>query len=171
MNSLFGMSYVVLLPVFAREVLRVGSQGFGFLMGVSGIGALVGSTTIAVLGNVPHKGALMLSAAAGFGLLLIVFAFSQSYILSLGVLLVSGTMNAFYMTSVNTSLQALVPDHLRGRVMGVYSLTWSLIPLGGLLGGGIATVASAPIAVGLGGGLTVAVALAVALTQPQVRRL
>lgn len=175
-NSAFGMSYFILLPVFAREILDVGSQGFGVLMGISGVGALAGSTTVAFLGDFRHKGRLLLGGSMAFGFTLILFSFSQVFVLSLAILFVSGIVNSFYMTTVNTSLQALVPDELRGRVMGVYSLTWSLIPLGGMVAGGIASLVGdpavgAPVAVALGGGLVSLMAVAVALKSPQVRNL
>ena len=76
-----------------------------------------------------------------------------------------------YMTSVNTLLQSLVPDQLRGRVMGVYSLTWSLLPLGGLVSGSVATLTSAPFAVGLGGVLVASMALSVLAFLPRIRSL
>jgi hypothetical protein len=75
------------------------------------------------------------------------------------------------MTTVNTALQSLVPDELRGRVMSVYGLTWSLMPLGGMVSGIVASLASAPIAVGLGGVLVTAFALSIMVALPQVRRL
>lgn len=175
-NSLFGMSYVAMMPVFARDVLAVGSQGYGLLMGVSGVGALIGTTTLASLGNVRHKGPLLLAGAAGFGSFIVLFALSRFYPLSLGLLFCMGAVSSVYMTTVNTLLQSLVPDELRGRVMGIYSLTWSIMPLGGFLSGSIADrfadpAVGAPFAVGLGGTLVALMAVALAVTVPRVRRL
>ena len=170
-NSLFGMSYVILMPVFAQQVLRVGSEGYGFLMGVSGVGAVLGTSLVAALGNFRYKGWLLLSGGAMFGTTLLLFSLSRWYYLSLGLLFLSGGVNQMYMTSVNTLLQSLVPDQLRGRVMGVYSLTWSLLPLGGLLSGSIATLTSAPVAVGLGGVLVAGMALSVLAFLPRIRSL
>lgn len=175
-NSLFGMSYATMMAVFARDVLDAGSQGYGFLLGVSGVGALLGATTLASLGNVRRKGPLLLGGAFAFGLLIVLFSLSRVYAVSLGLLFAMGAVNALYMTTVNTQLQALVPDALRGRVMSIYSLTWSLMPLGGFLSGALAArfadpAVGAPVAVGLGGVLVALMALFVALSVPRVRRL
>ena len=170
-NSVFGMSYIILMPIFAEDILKAGPQGLGLLMGIGGGGALIGSTIVAFLGNYQHKGALVLAASAAFGGSLLLFALSGSFILSLAILFVSGIVNALYMTTVSASLQALVPNDLRGRIMGIYSLTWGLIPVGGMLGGGVATYTSAPVAVALGGIIVVAVSLGITMTVPQARRL
>ncbi len=170
-NSLFGFSYVTLMPVFAESILHVGERGGGLLMGISGVGAVIGTTAIASLGNFKYKGRLILIGGTAFGLTLLLFSLSPWYYVSLGVLFVSGIVNSFYLTSVNTMLQDLVPDQLRGRVMGIYGLTWSVLPLGGMVAGGVATVAGAPFAVGMGGVLVAAMAVVVALLVPRVRSL
>jgi hypothetical protein len=108
--------------------------------------------------------------------LIVLFSLSRVYAISLGLLFSMGAVNALYMTTVNTQLQALVPYGLRGRVMSIYSLTWSLMPLGGFLSGALAArfadpAVGAPVAVGLGGALVALMALAVALGVPRVRRL
>jgi MFS family permease len=174
-NSLFGMSYVIMLPVFARDVLVVGSEGYGFLMGISGVGALLGTIVLASMGNVRQKGLLMLAGATGFGGLIVLFALSRAFPVSLGLLFLMGAVNSVYMTTVNTLLQSMVPDELRGRVMGIYSLTWSFMPIGGFLAGAFAAIfatpaVGAPIAVGLGGALVALMALGLASTSPRLRR-
>lgn len=170
-NSLFGMSHQVLLPIFAREVYDVGSDGYGALMGIAGVGAFFSSILIASMGNYRHKGAMLLLGAISFGVSLVVFAFSQSFVLSLAVMLVSGFVNSLYMTTASASVQLIVPNELRGRVMGVYSLTWSLLPLGGMVMGGLAALTDAPTAVALGGALVAAAALLISGVVPQVRGL
>jgi MFS family permease len=175
-NSVFGLSYVTLMPVFARDVLDVGSQGLGFLMGISGVGALIGTATLASLGNVRRKGLLLLAGGCGFGCSVVLFALSRFYPLSLALLFCLGALNSVYMTTVNTLLQSLVPDALRGRVMGIYGLTWSLMPLGGFVSGTVAArfaepAVGAPLAVGVGGCLVALMAATMALVVPRVRRL
>ncbi|MCL5026231.1 MAG: MFS transporter [Chloroflexi bacterium] len=169
LNSVFGMSYFYMMPVFARDVLQVGSTGLGFLVGASGLGALLGTLVTASLGSFRRRGWLLLGGAAAFGIALVLFAASGSYALSLGLLGAAGLFNSLYMTTANTILQSRVPDVLRGRVMSIYSLTWSMMPLGGMVSGTIATFAGAPLAVGLGGAIVTCFALAVAVFSHHTR--
>jgi MFS family permease len=149
-NSVFGMSYLILMPVFARDILQVGSQGFGFLQTAGGAGALIGTLLVAVFSDTRR---LPLQAARGatlFGALLLVFAFSRLYPLSLALAFVLGMVSQFYITAINTVLQLNLPERLRGRVMGVHGLTWDLMPVGGMIAGTIAEFAGAPTAVAVG---------------------
>ena len=170
-NSIFGLSHEVLLPIFARDVYQVGSEGYGSLIGISGIGAVVATVVIAMLGNYPHKGRLLLPGAVGFGLSLIAFALSPSFLLSMGIMFVAGLLNSFYMTTASASVQMIVPNQLRGRVMGVYGLTWSMLPLGGMVMGSLASLWSAPAAVVVGGMMVAGMALVLAATLPALRSL
>lgn len=149
-NSIFGMAYLILMPVFARDVLAVGSRGFGFLQAAGGAGALIGTLSVAYFSD--HR-RLPLQAARGavlFGALLLLFAFSRAYPLSLVLALLLGAASQFYITAINTILQLNLPEHLRGRVMGVYGLTWDLMPVGGTIAGTIAEIGGAPTAVAVG---------------------
>ena len=170
-NSAFGMSYLILMPVFARNVLDVGSQGFGFLQSFGGAGALVGVLAVAWFSHSRGKGLQALTGAMAFGILLISFAASKSYALSLGLALALGITSQFYMTTISTVLQVNLPNELRGRVMGIYGLAWELMPVGGMIAGAIAEFAGAPIAVGFGGFMVAAMALLVMLFYPSIRRL
>jgi MFS family permease len=170
-NSVFGMSYLILMPVFARDVLSVGSQGFGFLQSAGGAGALCGVIAVAYLAHSGGKGRQAIGGAIAFGLLLIVFAFSKYYLLSLAVACALGIASQFYMTTINTILQVNLPDELRGRVMGIYGLTWELMPVGGMIAGTIAEFADAPTAVAVGGLFVAMMALGSAVYLPNVRRL
>jgi predicted MFS family arabinose efflux permease len=149
-NSVFGMPYLILMPVFARDLLQVGSQGFGFLQTAGGAGALIGTLSVAAFSDTRR---LPLQAARGatlFGVLLLVFAFSRLYPLSLALAFVLGMVSQFYITAINTVLQLNLPERLRGRVMGVHGLTWDLMPVGGMIAGAIAEFAGAPAAVAVG---------------------
>ena len=171
-NSMFGMSYLFLMPVFANEVLEIGPEKVGWLLGASGSGAIVGIVFAANLGNLQHRSWLLIGGAVFFGTSLIVFALTtyfKLYWASMAVLVVEGASNSIYLMVVMTTLHGLVPDHFRGRVMGFYAITWSLAPLGGLQSNFIAHYISAPVAVGMGGVLVVAFSLGVALGNRHVR--
>ena len=170
-NSVFGMSYLILMPVFARNVLDVGSQGFGFLQSTGGAGALCGVLAAAYFSHVRGKGLQAIGGAVTFGLLIMVFAFSKSYPLSLALAFFLGLSSQLYMTTINTILQVNLPDQLRGRVMGIFGLTWDLMPVGGMIAGAIAEFAGAPVAVGFGGLMVAGMAAAVAIALPNIRRL
>lgn len=170
-NSVFGMSVQFLVPVFARDVLQVGSEGYGFLQTATGVGSAAGSLLAASLVRRAATGRRILVGAAAFGLLLVGFAFSTSYPLSLALVFCAGAANIVYMVAIATALQLRLPDEYRARVMGVYSLTWSLMPLGGTISGTIAEFYGAPVALAIGGSLVAGMALLVAVALPRVRDL
>jgi MFS family permease len=170
-NSVFGMSYLILMPVFARNVLDVGSQGFGFLQSAGGAGALIGVLAVAWFSHSRGQGRQAIFGATAFGILLISFALSNSYPLSLMLAIALGGTSQFYMTIISAILQVNLPNELRGRVMGIYGLTWELMPVGGMIAGTIAEFGGAPMAVGFGGFMVAGMAIAVAVRRPNIRRL
>ena len=135
-NSIFGMSYIFMLPVFAKDIFEIGSAGLGLLHAVSGVGAVLGTLITASLGDFQRKGLLVLGGATLFGAFLILFAASGSLIvflpLSLVFIFCAGVSASMYMITIMSALQLMVPDHLRGRVMGIYGMTWSLLPVGAM---------------------------------------
>ena len=158
-NSVFGMSYLILMPVFARDILNVGSQGFGFLQTAGGAGALIGTLAVAYLSDARRLPLQAARGAALFGVLLLLFAYSRAFPFSLALAFVLGMSGQFYITAINTVLQLNLPEQLRGRVMGVYGLTWDLMPVGGMIAGTIAEFAGAPAAVAVGGAFVSGLAL------------
>jgi MFS family permease len=170
-SSLFGMSFQLFLPVFARDLLQVGSEGFGFMQAAVGAGAILGSLAAARWVHAGQRGQRALVGAALFGLLVIAFAWSRSFPLSLGVMGLIGLTNAFYMITISTTLQLLVPDPFRGRVMGLWSLSYTLPPLGGTFTGWMAESVGTPVAVSIGGLLVIGAALGVGMLRPRVRNL
>jgi MFS family permease len=168
-NSVFGMCYLILMPVFARDILQVGSQGFGFLQSAGGAGALAGTLAVAYFS---HRRGKVLQALVGglvFGSLLVVFALSDSYPLSLALAFFLGLASQGYMTVINTTLQLHLPEQLRGRVMGIFGLTWDLMPVGGMVSGTVAEFAGAPAAVALGGIMVSGLAVAILVFKPGLR--
>jgi MFS family permease len=153
-NSLFGLSYVTLLPIYADWYFQAGSTGYGLLNAAHGAGAIVGTLTVAtIIHLIRRPGPTLLLTAAGMGLALMLFSQSPGLGLALAMLALVGFANTFYLTQVSTYVQQTVPDHLRGRVLGIYSLCWNMLPLGGLIAGVLAAAVDARFAILFGGGM------------------
>ena len=174
-NSIFGMSYIFILPVFARDIFEVGTSGLGVLHGASGFGAVLGTLITASLGNFQRKGWLILGGAVLFGTFLILFAVTGSlfkfFPLSLVFIFCAGMSTSIYMITIMSTLQMMVPNELRGRVMGIYGMTWSLLPVGAMQSGAVAEYTSAPLAVAIGGAAVIFFAIVMGLSIRQVRTL
>jgi MFS family permease len=182
--SMTGMPYVVLMPIFADKILHRGGQELasligshdlgavrlGILMGAAGVGALLGALTLAMRSGVKGLGTWVSVCCAGFGVSLILFAFSTSFWLSVLLLLPVGYFIMLQMASSNTLIQAMVPDALRGRTMAVYSMMFmGLAPVGALLGGALSDRLGAPWTVAIGGLASVFGAWWFSLQLPKVR--
>jgi MFS family permease len=168
--SLVGMPYAVLMPVFADEILHSGAFGLGILMGVTGVGALLGALCLAARSGLHGLGRWVGYSCAGFGLSLILFAFSRSFWLSVAFLLPAGFSMMVQMASSNTLIQVMVPDQLRGRVMAVYSMMFmGMAPFGAFFAGSLADKFGAPTAVSLGALGCMAGAAAFLLRLPALR--
>lgn len=151
--SVMGMSYAVLMPVFAKDVLHGGPDTLGFLMGASGVGALAGAMYLAGKKSVLGLGRLIPFASAVFGIALMVFSFSHSLWLSLVLLSVSGLGMMIQLASSNTLLQTMIDDSMRGRVMSLYTTAFmGMMPVGSLIAGTVAGRIGATWTV-FGGGL------------------
>ena len=176
-NSFFGMAYVLLMPVFAVDVLEVGGRGLGILLGVGGVGSLVTTIWLGARGGLERRGLAILAGAVVFGLGIIFFGLTSQFLgnfpLALALMAVLGCSNSVYMISIQSSLQMLVPDSVRGRVMGFYGMTYSIMPLGGLQAGALASVSwiGAPFAVAIGGAAVVLFSLAAGALNGKIRRL
>jgi MFS family permease len=168
--SLVGMPYVVLMPIFADQILHGGARGLGILMGATGVGALLGALTLAFREGVKGLGRWVAWCCAGFGISLIVFALSHNFWLSVILLLPVGYTMMLQMACSNTLIQVMVPDALRGRVMAVYSMMFmGMAPIGALLGGAIADRLGAPVTVAIGGLASILGAGWFALQLPKIR--
>ena len=149
--SLVAMPYTVLMPLFADRILHGGARGLGILMGATGVGALLGALTLASRSGVRGLGKWVAFSCGGFGVFLVLFAFSRIFWLSAALLLPVGFCMMLQMSSSNTLIQAMSPDHLRGRVMSVYSMMFmGLAPFGALFGGALADRLGAPRTVAMG---------------------
>jgi MFS family permease len=148
--SMFGVAQVALYPVFTTEVLGHPRDDFTYLVIASGVGAVVGALSTAFRRSVPTL-RIAASYILVYGVAALAFALSTSWALSLGLLTIIGFCYFSTTTSLNTLLQHLADDDKRGRVMGLFTVTWAgLIPFGGIWMGTVADVARAPLAVGIG---------------------
>ena len=168
--SLVAMPYTVLMPIFADKILHGGARGLGILMGATGVGALFGALTLATRTGVYGLGRWITFSCAGFGITLVAFALSRNFWLSTAVLVPVGFCMMLQMSTSNTLIQAMVPDHLRGRVMSVYSMMFmGMAPFGALTGGVVADRLSAPVAVGMGAVAAVGGAAIFGIRLPRLR--
>ncbi|MGB0035128.1 MAG: MFS transporter [Candidatus Acidiferrales bacterium] len=150
--SLVAVPYSVLMPIFADQILHGGARGLGILMGATGVGALLGALTLAMRQGVRGLGRWIAYSAAVFGFSLILFSFSQWFWLSVALLVPVGFGVMLQMSSSNTLIQAMVPDHLRGRAMAVYTMMFmGMAPVGALFAGVMAQHVGAPWTVAIGG--------------------
>ena len=164
-----GFSHFVMMPVMAKNVLEVGATGLGYLSAASGFGAMASTLVVASLGDFRHKGALLAVTAGSAGLSLVFFGFSPWFPVSLvAVMMVGGSLMAYDVT-MSTMLQLLSSDTVRGRVLGLYGLTYGFTPVGGLIAGAIASAASAPVALGIFGGLIAACVLGISRRVTRMR--
>ena len=147
----FGFSHFVMMPVMARDVLNVGATGLGYLSAASGIGSLLSTLAVAGLGDFKSKGVLLTGTAFCAGVSLVLFAYSPWFAVSIVMVALAGASLMAYDVTMATMLQLLSLNEMRGRVMGVYGLTFGFTPVGGFFAGSVAVALSAPIAVAMGG--------------------
>jgi len=167
----FGLPYMNLMPVFAVDIFDVGEFGLGLLLGMAGLGALIGSLIIASLGDFRRKGLLCIGLAFGFGAAVALFGFSDSYPLSLALLIAVGLLGAGYLAVNNTLIQSNVPHEMLGRVMSIYVMTFAMMPLGTLPLGAVSEAIGAQPAIGAGGVIVVLFTLGMAIFHSRLRRL
>lgn len=168
-TSLFGTSYIVLLPDFT-SILHTGPEGFGYMEAAAGVGSLLGTIAIVRFAK-SATGPVMLGGAAAFGVLIALFAASDTLPMALVFLFLGGVASSFYLNIGMTSLQLQVPDELRGRVMGIWSMTYFLSAVGGLPAGIAAVWLGTPLAVGLAALSVTAFALVLYVAVPSLRRM
>jgi MFS family permease len=169
--SIFGLQYVAMMPVIARDVLHTGAGGYGLLVTVVGVGALTGALTLAGLSNRVRRGRLFLLSAFSFAVLLIVFSLVRVMWLAVVVLVFLGLTMMINGALANGILQSIVPDELRGRVMAAYVFVYvGFGPIGALLTGAIANVVSVDWAIGLGGAVTLLYSTWAFWRFPEMRR-
>lgn len=164
-------AYMQLLPAYARDTLGLGPEGLGLLMSAAGVGALTSSFALALAGRIRRRGLLLLGAVLIMGGLLCVLALVRVAPIATVILAGISACSSVLMVLNNTVLQEIVPDHLRGRVMSAYMITWGTMPLGAVPLGAIAARLGTPTAMLVGGACCVVAGLWLGLTRAEVRKL
>lgn len=144
-GSLLAIPYLTFVPYFTRDILKSDEPGLGLLMACSGAGAFLGAITIASLMLIRNRGLFIIRAISGFYLSIIAFTFSRNFYLSGFFLMLAGYCMIVSVATINSSLQHLAENSMRGRVMSIYSTAFlGLPPLGCLIAGSLARIISVP---------------------------
>jgi MFS family permease len=136
--GVFGWSYSVLMPAFAKGVLKTGDAGYGALLTANGVGALAGALTVASLGHRLSRRVLVFGGLWVFSGMLFLLAFTTNFYVALLLLAVGGWGMLLFFSTVNTLLQMSASDEMRGRVMSIWALVFGgMMPVGGLEAGAV----------------------------------
>jgi MFS family permease len=150
--SIFGTNFTVLVPVFARMELNRDAAAFGFLMSSFGVGALVGAVSLAMMSRWGPRPAFLLGGGMSLSLFLMLIGLQRSYGLTALLLALAGWSMVTFFGMANTTVQLNTADHLRGRVMSLYALSFGgLTPFGSMFAGTVAHWLKAPLTFALGG--------------------
>jgi MFS family permease len=148
--AVFGLSYATVLPAFADQVLHAGATGYGLLNAATGLGAVGGALIIARTGGGGHRGRLLVLASLAFPIVLLAFAYTSVFTISLILALALGLLFMVQFTLLNTLLQLRVADEMRGRVLSLYSLTFfGFAPFGNLATGNLSEYWGLSFTIGL----------------------
>jgi len=149
--GIFGWSYSVLLPAYARDLMHVEAGGYSALLSANGLGALLGALTVATFGSRVRPRLLIFGGLWLFSAMLVLLAIFRSYWLVLACLVIGGWGLLLYFATTNTLIQTNVSDKMRGRVMGIWALVFGgMMPLGGLYSGFVSSAAGVPWAISSG---------------------
>ncbi len=171
-TAFFGLPMLTLLPVFARDVLGSGVEGYSVLLSFSGAGAVMGAMVVAWLGHFPHMGLTTLLVQACFGALLALVAFSPSLYLTYLLLFATGVTLMIVVSCLMSLVQLIAPNEMRGRVMSIYLVAFrGGMPLGSLVSGYAASQSSAPTVIAFNGVALLAVSVYFLMKTKEIRAL
>lgn len=152
--SAFVMNFTTVLPFYSSDVLKQGAEGYGFLMAAMGVGSFTGALLVAARSRGGPRPALLVGGALGMSALLAAGGLVSNYFVACAVLLCMGLCAITFTTLVNSTIQLNSEDHMRGRVMSVYSLVFGgMSPIGGLWAGQLTESLGAPISMIISGGI------------------
>lgn len=170
--SVFGVPYLTLMPVFAREALGVGASGYGLLMSATGIGALSGALFLAAVGGRIRRGRLFAMASLAFPMTVLALSATAQPPVAAFVVLLAGLFMILQTALANGILQAVVPDELRGRVMAAYVVVYvGFAPIGSFVGGALARAVGIEWTLAGGGAVMLLFALWTFWKHPELRTL
>ncbi|MBM3947064.1 MAG: MFS transporter, partial [SAR202 cluster bacterium] len=161
----------VFVPVLALDVLHVGRSGAGWMLALTGVGALLGSLTVATKGHLPRRGLIMLGMLMLFSLSLILLGQSSWLPLSIAALLLAGSMTTTYMALNNSLLLEGTPPEFHGRVMSLMSLDRGLISIGAIVAGALAQLVGPQLGLTIMAGACLTLAVLIFIAVPVLRRL
>lgn len=167
----FGMTYTTLMPAIAEGIFDLGPSGYGTLLGITGIGALIGSLTLAFKGEIKRGGLLYIFGGILLMLSVIGIGLSPFVLIGGALFLLVGASQSIIFAVSNTLLLRLSPKEMQGRVMSLYMLDWALIPLGATVAGFIADVSNIRVALVAVSVLGLAVVGSISLLSSRVRKL
>ena len=169
--SLLVDPYVQFIPVFAKDVLHVGSFGFGFLASAVGYGSIIGALIAANLTQIKKRGQILVWTTFIYMALVTGFALSNMYALSFALLVVAGIANSIYLMFNQVMVQLVVHDEYRGRVMSLYVMTSGITPFSALLMGALINAFGAQVTVACFTGLASAIVLVIGITSNRLRQI
>jgi MFS transporter, DHA1 family, staphyloferrin A biosynthesis exporter len=167
--TVVAMPYISLLPVFAKDILGVGPEGFGIMSSAPGVGALLSTLAIASM-EIKRKGLVLFAGLAGLAVSIMLFSQSRNFIVSLVFLTTAGCCQMAYMALNQTLIQMTASDEFKGRVMGIFMLNQGLMPLGSLLAGAMASLWGAPESVLLMGSFVLVLTAGAFILSASMRR-
>ncbi len=160
--NIFALNFNVLIPVFVKEVLKRSADTYGNMLSFMGIGAILGSTILAVTSHRGVRDSYIFGGAGFLGVSLILFAFQKSLLASFAVIMVGGFMMVVFLNATNTTLQTNSEPYIRGRVMSIYSFVFGgLTPVGALYAGTVSEKFGSSLAFGISGLLVVSATILV----------
>ena len=171
-NSLFGAPYFAMVPIYARDIFHLGETGLAVMMGTAGAGAFFGALLVAYLGDFRRKGWFVLGGAMLFGICITNFALTTRLALSLTFLFGLGFALVVSVALINTLLQKLVTDQMRGRVMSMFILSFlGTMPIGNIIAGAVSSHFGPQSTLAVGGLVVTVFAAGVAVFNKRLREL
>ena len=170
--SVLAMPYATLLPIIARDVLDLDASGLGYLFASGGVGAVIGAMSLAFRERFHRRGAYLLGCVITSGAATMMLGLARSVPVAVLALMALSFAATSSIALMNTLLQELADDRMRGRVLGMYGVAFmGTFPIGNLLAGTVAGLLSASATLAITGAILVIAGVAITVTRPRLRAL